>query len=58
MTGMGLLGRRIVNTSGIFFWVWTLLALGVTATFSLILSARGLWILHSLRKRRGALPSR
>jgi hypothetical protein len=24
-------------------WVWTLIALGVTASVSLILSARGLW---------------
>lgn len=43
MRGAGLVGGRIVNSSGIFFWVWTLLALGVTATFSVILSARGLW---------------
>jgi hypothetical protein len=47
MTGSGLVGGRIANSSGIFFWVWTLLALGVTATFSLILSARGLWSLRS-----------
>jgi hypothetical protein len=29
--------------SGGFFFVWTLIVLGVTALFSLILSARGLW---------------
>src|SRR2546423_12860254 len=34
--------------SGGFFFVWTLLAMGVTALFSVILSARGLW-----RLRRG-----
>jgi hypothetical protein len=34
---------RIAQTSGGFFFVWTLLALGATATFSLILSVRGLW---------------
>jgi hypothetical protein len=45
MTGAGLVGGRIANSSGIFFWVWTLLALGVTALFSVILSARGLWSL-------------
>ena len=28
---------------GAFFFVWTLLALGVTALFSLVLSARELW---------------
>ena len=33
--------------SGGFFFVWTLLALGVTALFSVILSARGLWSLRS-----------
>jgi hypothetical protein len=34
-------------SSGGFFFVWTLLALGVTGVFGAILSARGLW---SLRK--------
>ena len=48
MIGPGLVGGRIANSSGIFFWVWTLIALGATATFSLILSARGLW-----SRRRG-----
>lgn len=42
----GLAGGRIANTSGMFFWVWTLLALGVTSMFSIILSARGLWSLR------------
>jgi hypothetical protein len=46
MRGAGLVGGRIANSSGIFFWVWTLLALGVTSIFSLILSARGLWSLR------------
>lgn len=45
MSGAGLVGGRIANSSRIFFWVWTLLALQVTAIFSLILSARGLWSL-------------
>lgn len=43
MMGTGLVGGKIVNSGGIFFWVWTLLALQVTSIFSLILSARGLW---------------
>lgn len=43
MMGAGLVGGRIANSSGVFFWVWTLIALGVTATFSVILSASGLW---------------
>ena len=46
MMGAGLVGGRIANSSGVFFWVWTLIALGVTATFSVILSARGLWSLR------------
>ena len=33
----------IANASGGFFFVWTLIALGVTALFSIVLSARGLW---------------
>src|SRR6185312_8075754 len=46
MRGAGLVGGRIANSSGIFFWVLTLIALGVTATFSGILAARGLWSLQ------------
>ena len=46
MRGAGLVGGRIAGTSGMFFWVWTLMALGVTAVFSVILSARGLWSLR------------
>lgn len=40
------------NPPGAFFFAWTLIALSVTATFSLILSVRGLW-----RLRRGRLPA-
>jgi hypothetical protein len=32
MRGAGLVGGRIANFSGVFFWVWTLIALGVTST--------------------------
>jgi len=32
--------------SGGFFFIWTLLAIGVTALFSVILSVRGLWSLR------------
>jgi hypothetical protein len=46
MRGAGLVGGRVANSSGIFFWVWTLIALGVTASFSVVLSARGLWSLR------------
>jgi hypothetical protein len=45
MMGSGLVGGKIADSSGVFFWVWTLIALQVTAIFSLILSARGLWSL-------------
>jgi hypothetical protein len=43
MRGAGLVGGRIANSSGAFFFVWPLIALGVTALFSIVLSARGLW---------------
>jgi hypothetical protein len=43
--GVGVDGP-IARSSGAFFFVWTLIALGVTALFSVILSARGLWSLR------------
>jgi hypothetical protein len=49
--GAGLVGGRIANSSGVFFWVWTLIALGVTAIFSVILSAHGLWSLQRGQSR-------
>src|SRR5437899_2521126 len=49
----GVIGGEIGNSSEAFFFVWTLLALGITATFSIILSARALWSLP-WRRRRGA----
>jgi len=42
MKGAGV-GGEIAKSNGGFFFIWTLLALGVTALFSVILSARGLW---------------
>ena len=42
MKGVGV-GGAIARSSGAFFFIWTLLALGVTALFSVFLSARGLW---------------
>lgn len=48
MRGAGLVGGRVANSSGMFFFVWTLIALGATATVSVVFSARGLW-----RLRRG-----
>jgi hypothetical protein len=37
--------------SGGFFFIWTLIALGVTALFSVILSARALW--EHVPRRKG-----
>ena len=42
MKGAGV-GGALAKSSGAFFFIWTLIALGVTALFSVILSARGLW---------------
>jgi hypothetical protein len=42
MKGAGV-GGAIAQSSGALFFIWTLLALGVTALFSVILSVRGLW---------------
>ncbi len=50
MTGAGV-GGEIAKSSGAFFFVWTMIALGVTALFSVILSARGLWNLQRGRPR-------
>ena len=56
-SGAGLVGGRIANTSGVFFWVFTLLALGVTALFSVVLSARGLWGLRRGQSRQSDSPN-
>ena len=46
MKGKGVgIASRLVNTSGHFFFVWTLLAIGVLGLFSAVLAARGLWSL-------------
>ena len=42
--GVGM-ASRLAGTSGHFFFVWTLLAIGVLGLFSAILSAHGLWSL-------------
>ena len=43
MNAGGVAGGGIAKSSGALFFVWTQIALGVTAVFSLILSAQGLW---------------
>jgi hypothetical protein len=48
MGGSGLVGPRVVNAGAVFFWVWTLMAMGVTGIVSVMLAAQGLW---SLRRR-------
>src|SRR5215208_1120593 len=55
MKGKGVgVASSIANSSGGFFFIWTLLALGVIGLFSVILSVRGLW---SLPWRRPGDPS-
>ena len=43
MKGAGVGAQIAKAPSGGFFFVWTIIALGVTALFSVLLSARGLW---------------
>ena len=52
MKGKGVgVASGIANSSGGFFFIWTIIALGVTALFSVILSARGLWGLRRGQSR-------
>lgn len=52
MRGKGLAFHpRIANTPGALFFDWTLIALGVSAFFALVLSVQGLW---NLRKRQAS----
>ncbi|MGH9759886.1 MAG: hypothetical protein ACREDR_26645 [Blastocatellia bacterium] len=50
MMGKGV-GGEIARSSGAFFFIWTMIALGVTSLFSVILSVRGLWSLPWRRPR-------
>ena len=43
MSGAGLVGGRIANSRGAFFWVWQNFTLGVISASSLLLAVRGLW---------------
>jgi hypothetical protein len=44
MGGNGMVGGRIsTNSTGAFFWVWTLITLGTVSIISVILAGRGLW---------------
>jgi hypothetical protein len=52
MMGRGVgAGSRISGSSGAFFFVWTLIAIGTTSLFSVILALRGLWRLPWRRVR-------
>ena len=54
MRGKGVgVASRLAGSSGHFFFVWILIAIGVTGLFSVILAARGLWSL-----RRSIAPVR
>ena len=50
----GLIGGDIGNSSQAFLFVWTILALGITSTFSVILSASALLSLPWRRSRRAS----
>ena len=50
----GVIGGGIGNSSQALLFVWTLLALGITATFSIILSASALSSLPWRRSRRAS----
>jgi hypothetical protein len=54
MKGRGVgIASRLPNYNGHFFFVWTLLAIGLLGAFSAILAARGLWSLPWRRSRVG-----
>jgi len=50
MRGAGIAGGRIAHSQAAFFFVWTLIMIGVTTVFSVILSVRGLWDLRRVRR--------
>jgi hypothetical protein len=44
MSGRGIgIASRVANTGGHHFFVWTLIMLGVSGLFSVVLSAQSLW---------------
>jgi hypothetical protein len=55
MRGRGVgVASRLAGSSGHFFFVWILIAIGVTGLFSVILATRGLW---SLRRKLATVRS-
>jgi hypothetical protein len=53
----GLSAGTLAESSGAFFFVWTLLALAVTSIFSAILAVHGLWNLRRSKAPRAAPTS-
>jgi len=50
MSGKGMVGGRIpINSPGAFFWILTLIALGVSSTIAAILAGQALWSRRSLK---------
>jgi hypothetical protein len=57
MRGKGVgVASGIASSGGGFFFIWTIIALGVTALFSATLSARGLWGLRGGGPREFGSP--
>jgi hypothetical protein len=54
MAGRRGIAAGIPLSTGAFFFVWSLIALGITATFSMVLSVRGLWSLQRQRRTAAA----
>jgi hypothetical protein len=50
MQGPGIAGGRIAHSNAAFFFVWTLIMIGATGLFSVLLAARELWRLRRSRK--------
>ena len=50
MTGPRFAGGEIAKPSGAFFFVWTLLALGIIGAVSAVLCVRALWTLRTTKK--------
>jgi hypothetical protein len=53
----GVAGGDIAKSRGAWFFVWTLIALGVSAVFAFVLAARGLWSAIRARSARSGHPS-
>jgi len=54
--GVGV-ASRLAGSQGHFFFVWTLLALGVLGLFTVILSVRGLWSMPWRRSRESNMQT-